>query len=186
MEGIVTHSFHRIARVVGSGVMSVFLLAGAWPVSAAEPGQKKAVIKDGAQVSLEYTLRLEDQTVLESNVGKDPMVYHQGAHEIVPGLERSLEGHAKGDTARIVVQPADGYGDIDPKAIQEVKKSLIPETARKVGAQLEAKGQDGESLFPRVTAVTEETVTLDFNHPLAGKVLLFDVTVLDVQSVPKK
>ncbi|WP_172834346.1 FKBP-type peptidyl-prolyl cis-trans isomerase [Nitrospira japonica] len=181
-----THSFHRIVRDCGSAVLFVSLLGSALSVSAAEAGQKRAVIKDGAQVSLEYTLRLDDQTVLESNVGKAPMVYHQGAHEIVPGLERSLAGHAKGDTARIVVQPAEGYGDVDPKAIQEVKKSLIPEAARKVGAQLEAKGPDGESLFPRVTAVTEDTVTLDFNHPLAGKVLLFDVTVLDVLSVPKK
>jgi len=186
MEEIVMFSSHRIARVCGSAVLFIFLLAGGTSVWAAETNQKKALIKDGAQVSLEYTLRLEDQTVLESNVGKGPMVYHQGAHEIIPGLERSLAGHAKGDTARIVVQPADGYGDVDPKAIQEVKKSLIPETAWKVGAQLEAKGSDGESLFPRVTAVTEDTVTLDFNHPLAGKVLLFDVTVLDVQSVPKK
>lgn len=181
-----THSFHRIAGVCGSSLLCVFLLGSASSVSAAEPSPKKAVIKDGAQVSLEYTLRLEDQTVLESNVGKAPMVYHQGAHEIIPGLERSLAGHAKGDTARIVVQPADGYGDVDPKAVQEVKKSLVPEAARKVGAQLEAKGPDGESLFPRVIAVAEDTVTLDFNHPLAGKVLLFDVTVLDVQSVPKK
>lgn len=178
--------YHRMARAVGSTIALVVLLGAALSASAAEQSRKPAVIQAGTQVSLEYTLRLEDQTVLESNVGKAPMVYRQGAHEIIPGLEQSLEGHAKGDTARIVVQPADGYGDVDPKAVQEVKKSLIPEAARKVGAQLEAKGPDGESLFPRVTAMTDDTVTLDFNHPLAGKVLVFDVTVLDVQSVPRK
>jgi FKBP-type peptidyl-prolyl cis-trans isomerase SlyD len=186
MEEVVMRSFHRMACAGGSAVAFLVLLATVVSVSAAEQSQRRAVIKSGTQVSLEYTLRLEDQTILESNVGKAPMVYHQGAHEIVPGLERSLEGHAKGDTARIVVQPVDGYGAVDPKAVQEVKKSLIPEAARKVGAQLEAKGQDGEALFPRVTAITDDTVTLDFNHPLAGKVLVFDVTVLDVQPAQRK
>jgi len=71
---------------------------------------------------------------------------------------------------------------VDPKAVQEVKKSMIPEQARKVGAQLEAKGPDGQSMFPIVTEVNEDTVTLDFNHPLAGKTLIFDVKVLDIRS----
>ncbi|HEY6085265.1 MAG TPA: peptidylprolyl isomerase [Nitrospira sp.] len=150
-------------------------------VSADEPKGSSQAVKDGAQVSLEYTLTLEDKTVVESNVGKEPMTYRQGAHEIVPGLERSLEGLVKGEKKHIVVKPADGYGELDAKAIQEVKKSLIPEAARKVGAQLEAKGPDGDSMFPRVTEVKEDTVVLDFNHPLAGKTLVFDVTILDVK-----
>jgi len=139
-------------------------------------------IKDGAQVTLEYTLKLEDKTLLESNVGKEPMTYRHGAHEIVPGLEQSLEGLAKGDKKHVIVKPADGYGQVDAKAVQEVKKTLVPEAARKVGAQLEAKSPDGQSMFPRVTEVKEDTVVLDFNHPLAGKTLFFDVTILDVKS----
>ncbi len=153
---------------------------GASEASAADRAARTTV-KDGVQVSLEYTLSLEDRTVLESNVGKDPMTYRQGAHEIVPGLERSLEGAAKGDKKRVVVKPADGYGEVNPKAVQEVKKSLIPEAAHKVGTQLEAKGPDGESMFPRVVEVKDETVVLDFNHPLAGKTLYFDVKVVDVR-----
>lgn len=145
---------------------------------------KGLVIKEGTQVVLEYTLSLEDRTVLESNVGKEPITYRHGAHEIVPGLERSLEGSAKGAKKRVVVKPVDGYGDVDPKAIKEVKKSMIPEAAWKVGVQLEAKNADGQTMFPRVTAVKEETVELDFNHPLAGKTLYFDVTVVDVRSAP--
>jgi FKBP-type peptidyl-prolyl cis-trans isomerase SlyD len=145
------------------------------------PKGSRSTIKDGVQVSLEYTLRLEDKTLLESNVGKEPMTYRQGAHEIVPGLEQALQGLAKGDTKHVVVKPADGYGEVDARAVQEVKKNMIPEAARKVGAQLEAKSPDGQSLFPRVTEVNEDTVVLDFNHPLAGKTLVFDITVLDVK-----
>lgn len=166
-------------------VWIVLLISGicfwAQAFAASEIEQSHPKISDGAKVSLEYTLTLEDETVLESNVGREPMTYEQGAHEIVPGLEKALEGLKKGEKKRVVVKPEDAYGEVDPKAFQEVKKSIIPEKARKVGMQLEAKSPDGQSMFPVVTAVKEETVTLDFNHPLAGKTLIFNVTVLDVR-----
>jgi len=167
-------------------VIGVLLVSGS-PVRAGS-GTKQAAMKiaDGTQVSLEYTLSLEDKTVVESNVGGKPMTYLHGAHEIVPGLETALAGLPKGEKKRVVVKPSEGYGAVDPKAVQEVKKNMIPEQARKVGAQLEAKGPDGQSVFPIVTAVNEETVTLDFNHPLAGKTLIFDVKVLDIRPGEQK
>lgn len=172
----------RAGRTIGL----CFFALGCLPIVQVAAAEKasQSTVKDGTQVSLEYTLSLDDKTVLESNVGKDPMTYRQGAHEIVPGLERSLEGAAKGEKKRVVVKPADGYGDVNPKAVQEVKKNLIPEAAHKVGAQLEAKGPDGESMFPRVVEVKDETIVLDFNHPLAGKTLYFDVKILDVRPAP--
>jgi FKBP-type peptidyl-prolyl cis-trans isomerase SlyD len=129
---------------------------------------------------LEYTLTLDDQSVLESNVGKEPMTYTQGAHEIVPGLETALEGMKKGERKHIAVAPADGYGPIDPQAVREVRKELIPAAAQKVGAQLQGQTDDGSTAFPIVKEIKEETVVLDFNHPLAGKTLHFDVTVLAI------
>jgi FKBP-type peptidyl-prolyl cis-trans isomerase SlyD len=175
---------YGMAAIGGALVVGV-LLQGA---GAAEPAAKgsKARVSNGKQVSLEYTLKLDDKTVLESNVGKEPMTYTQGAHEIVPGLEKAMEGLAVGDKKHVEVKPADGYGEVDPKAFQEVKKSQIPEQAWKVGTQLEAKSPDGQSMFPRVTEVKPETVVLDFNHPLAGKTLFFDIKVLDVKPGPKK
>lgn len=166
---------------VWSVVIGAIMLAG--PPAVAGSGMKSGALKiaDGMQVSLEYTLTLEDKTVVESNVGREPMTYQHGAHEIVPGLEAALTGLAKGEKKRVVVKPDDGYGERDPKALQEVKKDVIPEQARKVGVQLEAKGPEGESMFPIVTEVKENTVTLDFNHPLAGKTLIFDVKVLEIR-----
>lgn len=143
-----------------------------------------ATISAGNAVSLEYTLTLDDQSVLESNVGKEPMTYVHGAHEIVPGLEAALEGMKKGERKHIAVAPADGYGPIDPQAIREVKKDLIPSEAQNVGAQLQGQGADGSIAFPIVKEVKEETVVLDFNHPLAGKTLHFDVTVLAITAGP--
>jgi FKBP-type peptidyl-prolyl cis-trans isomerase SlyD len=171
-----------LIQYAGAAVAASVVMAGMVAMAGDRTPQDSALtVKDGAQVSLEYTLKLEDMTVLESNVGKEPVTYHQGAHEIVPGLERSLEGLSKGDKKHITVKPAEGYGEIDPGAVQEVKKTLIPEAAQKVGAQLEAKSRDGHSTFPRVKEVKNDTVVLDFNHPLAGKTLVFDVTVLDVK-----
>lgn len=159
------------------------------PVNA-EPSaaDDNAIVSAGTAVSLEYTLSLDDQSVLESNVGKEPMTYIQGAHEIVPGLEAALEGMKKGERKHIAVAPADGYGPIDPQGIQEVKKELIPAEAQKVGAQLQGRTADGATAFPIVKEVKEETVVLDFNHPLAGKTLHFDVTVLAIKAgqLPKQ
>jgi FKBP-type peptidyl-prolyl cis-trans isomerase SlyD len=139
-----------------------------------------ATVSTGRTVSLEYTLTLDDQSVLESNVGKEPIIYTQGAHEIVPGLEMAMEGMRKGERKQVVVIPADGYGPIDPQAIREVKKELIPVAAQNVGMQLQGTAADGSTAFPRVKEVKAETVVLDFNHPLAGKTLHFDVTVLAI------
>jgi FKBP-type peptidyl-prolyl cis-trans isomerase SlyD len=123
---------------------------------------------------------------VESNVGRAAMTYTQGAHEIVPGLEKALEGLAVGDKKRVEVRPADGYGDVDPKAFQEVKKSQIPEQAWKVGTVLEAKSPDGQSMYPRVAEVKSDTVILDFNHPMAGKTLIYEIKILDIKPGAKK
>lgn len=173
-----------LTTMTGVILLGLFLQAASAPAEPRKAGSK-ATVSDGKQVSLEYTLTLADKKVLESNVGKEPMTYTQGAHEIVPGLEKAMEGLAVGEKKHVEVKPADGYGDVDPKAFQEVKKSQIPESAWKVGTQLEAKSQDGESMFPRVTEVKADTVVLDFNHPLAGKTLFFDVKVVDIKPAKK-
>lgn len=148
-------------------------------------GATKLVVSKGKHVSLEYTLKVNEKDVVESNVGGEPMTYVQGAEEIVPGLEKALEGMSVGEKKHVVVKPVDAYGEVDKKAIQEVKKNLVPEHAWKVGAELEARGPDGQSLFPHVTAVKEDSIVLDFNHPLAGKTLYFDVKVLDIRAEAK-
>ncbi|BCA53204.1 Peptidyl-prolyl cis-trans isomerase [Nitrospira sp. KM1] len=170
----------RLATQASTVAILCLCIVGAQAMPDLSLASSQSAVQDGAQVSLEYTLSLDDHTILESNVGKELVTYRQGGHEIVPGLEKGLLGAKPGDKRHVVVAPVDGYGEVDTKAIQTVNASLVPEEARKVGAQLEAKGPDGQSAFPRVTAVSGDTVTLDFNHPLAGKTLIFDVTVVNV------
>ena len=137
-------------------------------------------ISSGKQVSLEYTVKLEDQSVVDTNVGKQPLTYTHGTQQLIPGLQQALEGMTAGETKAVTVSPDKGYGTVDPSAFREVDKDLVPETARRVGAQLQGKTQEGKEVFPRVAEVKGEKIVLDFNHPLAGKTLHFDVKVLNV------
>jgi FKBP-type peptidyl-prolyl cis-trans isomerase SlyD len=144
------------------------------------------VIAEGKQVSLEYTLTLEDKTKVDSNVGKTPLVYTQGSHDIIPGLEKQLTGLKVGESKRIEVSPEEGYGPVDPSRKQEVPKDKIPEDARKVGAKLTGRSPNGQLMFAQVTEIKDNIVVLDLNHPLAGKKLIFDIKVLKVENAPEK
>lgn len=141
---------------------------------------------DGKQVSLEYTLTLEDKSKVDSNVGKEPLVVVLGDHQIIPGLEKQLVGMKTGENKHIEVTPEEGYGQVDPNKKQEVDKNKIPEEARKIGAKLTGQTPDGRAVFAQVAEVKDSTVVLDLNHPLAGKKLFFDVKMLKVEDAPKK
>jgi len=137
-------------------------------------------VSNGKEVTLEYTLKLDDQSVVDTNVGGEPLKVTQGSHQLIPGVEKQLEGMAAGEKKQFTVPPGEGYGNIDSKAFQEVDKKMVPPDSVKVGAELQGKTADGRTVYPRISEVRNETVVLDFNHPLAGKTLHFDVQVLDV------
>lgn len=173
---------HTAALLAATGFVLALTISG-WAED--KKGGALAIV-DGKQVSLEYTLTLEDKSQVDSNVGKAPLVYTQGAHEIIPGLEKQLPGLKVGESKRIEVSATDGYGEVDPARKQEIEKSRIPEDAQKVGAKLTGQGPGGQPIFAQVTEVKEGTVVLDLNHPLAGKKLIFDIKVLKVENAPEK
>ena len=152
-------------------------------VLAEAPSTKTSMpISDGKLVSLEYTLTLEDKKVLDTNVGGEPLNFTQGAQQIIPGLELALKGMKAGERKQVTVEPKDGYGVVDERRVQEIPIEQIPPQARQVGMQLEGQGPNGQVIRSTVKAVKEKVVVLDFNHPLAGKKLFFDVKVLDVKA----
>ncbi len=138
-------------------------------------------IESGSKVSLEYTLRDNEGKVLDSNKGRDPLTYVQGEQQIVPGLEKALNGMHAGDEKKVTVAPADGYGDVDPQAVAEVPKQMIPADALTVGTELLARNREGATRLVRIKEIKDETVIIDLNHPLAGKTLHFDVKVVGVE-----
>jgi FKBP-type peptidyl-prolyl cis-trans isomerase SlyD len=159
------------------------VLGGASPelLKSAEKTKQEKIVKDGSVVSLQYSLSEEDGKLIETNKGKDPLKYTQGNRQIIPGLEKVLAGMKVGGEKRVKVKPEDAYGVVSAKAFQEVPKEQIPANGLKVGATLSAKGPQGQEIPVRVYEIKEKTVVLDLNHPMAGKTLLFDVKILDIQ-----
>jgi FKBP-type peptidyl-prolyl cis-trans isomerase SlyD len=141
------------------------------------------MIRDGSVVRFEYTLSADNGEIIQSTKGKDPVTYTHGQHEVLPGLEEGLSGMEVNEEKSIRLQPEEAYGPVDAKAFKEVLKSEIPAGALKVGTPLSVQGSEGEEdVIIRVREVKKETVILDFNHPLAGKTLNFNVRVLAIQS----
>jgi len=138
-------------------------------------------IANGTVVELDYSLHLGDGKIVDQSEG-EPLSYIHGEGHIVPGLEQALEGLEVGAKKQVVVAPADGYGEHDAAGVQEVAREAFPADFQpQEGMQLVAESPDGQPVQFVVKQVGLQTVTVDFNHPLAGKTLHFDVTVRGVR-----
>lgn len=136
------------------------------------------MIETGKTVEFEYTLSLRDGSVVQSNAGGEPFQYVHGENQILPALEAELHGLEVDEEKEVELAASDAYGELNPDAFQEVALGQIPEGARRVGAELRAEGFEGPI---RVEEVRDETVLLNFNHPLAGKALTFNIKVLSIE-----
>ncbi|WP_205519726.1 FKBP-type peptidyl-prolyl cis-trans isomerase [Pyxidicoccus caerfyrddinensis] len=140
------------------------------------------ITKDSV-VSIDFRLHLGDGKAVDESEPGEPLVYLQGHEEIVPGLEKVLEGKTKGDTLQVTVTPDEGYGDYDPDGLEEVPRTEFPDGLGLVaGGVLSATDPDGDEVDFFIKEVKGDTILVDFNHPLAGKTLHFDVTVRDVRT----
>ena len=139
------------------------------------------MIEDGSKVSIEYTLTLDDGSTADTNVGGEPLVYNQGQQEILPALEEALVGLAAGDTKKVMLTAEEGYGQVDPDGFQDVEPDIVPEDARTVGTMLVASDPEGNQQPIRVHEVADDKIVLDFNHPLAGEALTFDIKILEIE-----
>ena len=138
-------------------------------------------VKDGQVVSVEYTLRV-DGKVIDSSSEAEPLEYLHGAGNIIPGLERELEGLSVGGSRSVVVAPADGYGELDEEAYIEAPKSEFPkDMPLEPGVEMELTGPDGHPMYARIERLEGENVVLNMNHPLAGAELHFEVKVIRVR-----
>lgn len=136
------------------------------------------MIETGKTVEFEYTLSLQDGSVVQSNAGGEPFKYTHGENQILPALEAELDGLEIAQEKEIELDPSDAYGEVNPDAFQEVALEQIPEGARQAGAELRAEGFEGPI---RVEEVRDETALLNFNHPLAGQPLTFNIKVLSIE-----
>ena len=130
-------------------------------------------------VEIDYVLKVDGE-VVDASEGGEPLTYLHGHNNIIPGLERALEGKRQGDSLHVTVQPEDGYGARDEDNVETLDRADFEDDIE-VGATYYAQAEDGSVLPFTVLAVEGETVQVDFNAPLAGKVLDFDVTIKAVR-----
>ena len=138
----------------------------------------KDKVENGVVVSMEYTLHVDGEQ-LDTSDGQGPLQFLAGHGNIVAGLENEMAGMKIGDSKNVVVKPADGYGEFDEKAFMEVPANQFPGDMKiEEGMELTVKDDSGQGRYARVDNIEGDTVRLDFNHPLAGAELHFNVKVV--------
>jgi FKBP-type peptidyl-prolyl cis-trans isomerase SlyD len=123
--------------------------------------------------------------VLDSSDGREPLTYLHGSGNIVPGLEKALDGKQVGDEVKVKVAPADGYGERDDANVRNVPRRRLPEGKIEPGMRLRLQTEHGP-IVVAVTAVQGDYVTIDGNHPLAGMTLNFEVKVVEVRDATEE
>lgn len=169
------------SREVAVSAILALLIASGTALAQQNPAPAKAVVETGSAVSFDYTLTDDSGKVVDTSKGKEPMQYVHGKGQIIPGLEKELAGMSVGSEKKVTVKPEEAYGVVDPTAFTEVPKEKLPPDALKVGTMLLAQGPQGQGVPVRVHEIKEKTVVMDFNHPLAGKTLSFDVKITDIK-----
>lgn len=139
-----------------------------------------AEAKLGDRVKVHYRGSLKDGTEFDSSFDGAPLEFTLGAGMVIPGFENAIVGMADGETKTVSIPPDDGYGPYSDELIAVIERSILPEEIEpEVGMQLEAKGEDGTVTVVTIKEVTEDTVTLDANHELAGKELIFEIQLVE-------
>ncbi len=140
-----------------------------------------ASVKDGSTVKVHYTGKLEDGTVFDSSLEREPLEFKIGAGSIIPGFEKGIMGLETGAKKTLTIAPEDGYGDPSQDLIAVVKKTEFPkDITPELGQQLQMQRPDGQIVNMVISQIDGDDVTLDANHPLAGKTLIFDIELVEV------
>ena len=138
-------------------------------------------VNDGQVVSMHYTLHVDGQ-VVDSSEGKEPLQFIQGMGQIIRGLEHQLYDMKIGDKKDVVIPPKDGYGETDPAAFMDVpRESFPPNVPLTPGTELELRDKSDHPMYARIDEVTDKSVRLNMNHPLAGKELHFSVQIASLR-----
>jgi FKBP-type peptidyl-prolyl cis-trans isomerase 2 len=137
--------------------------------------------KKGDTVKVNYTGKLDDGTVFDSSEGRDPLEFKIGAGQLIPGFDAAVVDMAPGETKTVTVPPEEAYGPYHEQMVVQANRSQFPEGVEpEVGQQFESRSEDGQNFLVTVTEIDGDKITLDANHPLAGKELTFDIELVEV------
>jgi peptidylprolyl isomerase len=152
------------------------------PLSEVEGPPEDRPVESGDLVRVHYTGLLEDDSVFDSSEGREPLAFEAGAGDVIKGFDEAVLGMRPGETRRVVIPPEEGYGPWRGELLLQVERAAAGEQEALPGMVVQVQGPEEEQVEGIVTEVGDETVTLDLNHPLAGKVLTFDITLIAVES----
>lgn len=140
-----------------------------------------AQVKQGDTVKVHYTGKLSDGTVFDSSSGRDPLEFTMGEGRVIQGFENAVEGMSPGDSKTVNIPADQAYGPHDDKMMVTIDKNELPEDLKpKVGEQLQMRHPSGQVVMVTVADVSDCSITLDANHPLAGKDLTFDIQLVEI------
>ncbi|MDR9418787.1 peptidylprolyl isomerase [Gracilimonas sp.] len=138
-------------------------------------------VKDGDTVKVHYTGKLEDGSVFDSSVERDPLEITLGEGKLIPGFEKAVVGLEVGDKTTASIESADAYGERRDDLELSIERSQLPQDIEpQVGMQLQLNQPNGQPVPVQITEVEEENIKIDANHPLAGKDLTFDIELVDI------
>jgi peptidylprolyl isomerase len=138
--------------------------------------------KPGDTVSIHYTGTLDDGTQFDSSQGREPLEFEVGSGQVIPGFDKAVEGMTVGDNKSVRIEADDAYGQRHEQLVQEVDRSMLPDNLEpEAGMTLQSNSPDGQVMQFVVTDVTEQTITVDANHPLAGQALTFAIELVGIR-----
>ena len=140
-----------------------------------------AQAKNGDKVKLHYTGKLEDETIFDSSVNREPLEFTLGAGKIIPGFEEAVVGMTPGDSKTVIIGPDKAYGPHRKELVAEVERNRVPANLElKAGKYVQLRQPNGGVIQAKVASISDSAVTLDANHPLAGKCLTFEIKLVEI------
>jgi len=147
-----------------------------------EKGGEKVVVKKEDRIKAQYTGTLQDGTIFDKSKEEEPLEFTVGSGQIIPGFDKAVEGMKLNEEKKVTLKPEDAYGKRDETAIREFPKNSLPENFKpEKGMVIRLQDQTGRAIPGTVTDITENNITVDLNHPLAGKDLTFDIKVIGIE-----
>ena len=138
-------------------------------------------IKKGDKVKIEYTGTLDDGTVFDTSEGKAPLEFEAGTGKVIKGFDNAILGMKKGEEKNVKIESKNAYGDNNPELKKKIPRDQLPQDQEpKPGMVLVVKTQNGQQFPAKIAEVADKEITLDLNHPLAGKNLNFKIKIVDV------
>ena len=140
-------------------------------------------VKKGDKIKVDYTGSLDNGTVFDTSEGKQPLEFEVGAGKIIKGFDNAVIGMEKDQEKEIKLKPEEAYGNPNPELVKKIPKTVLPkEQEPKAGMMILMKTKEGQQIPARITEVADADITIDLNHPLAGKNLNFKIKVVDISS----